>query len=197
MLWRRPRSGPGGTPRRSSRPRLHPPKSLRPGRRPEVRRQERAEPGDGDRCSLFPPFLCFELSLCSQAISCTYAHSDAVQAVTYLRYYRFATTPLPFCLSLQSLHLPQCDGGSRPALAGGEKRGECDLVVLDAGDVLLDAFAVRGPRIDAEGEVSSQRAHLRPLLLHLLRTSRNSLGPLRSRRLRSCRSSSVADGSLS
>src|SRR5262249_33890568 len=48
----------------------------------------------------------------------------------------------------------------------------------------------------AEGEVSSQRAHLRPLLPHLLRTSRNSLGPLRSRRLRSCRSSSVADGSL-
>src|SRR5215813_6415137 len=30
----------------------------------------------------------------------------------------------------------------------------------------------------------------------LLRTSRNSLGPLRSRRLRRCRSSSVADGSL-
>src|SRR5262252_2931408 len=30
----------------------------------------------------------------------------------------------------------------------------------------------------------------------LLRTSRNSLGPLRSRRLRRCRSSSVADGSI-
>src|SRR5215468_7717191 len=62
--------------------------------------------------------------------------------------------------------------------------------------MLHDAFAIRGPSIDAEGKVSSQRAHLRPLLLHLLRTSRNSLGPLRSRRLRRCRSSSVADGSL-
>src|SRR5262249_26762286 len=38
--------------------------------------------------------------------------------------------------------------------------------------------------------------HLRPLLPPLLRTSRNSSGPLRSRRLRRCRSSSVADGSL-
>src|SRR5262245_13906128 len=63
-------------------------------------------------------------------------------------------------------------------------------------DVLHDAFTVRRPSIDAEGKVSSQRAHLRPPLLHLLRTSRNSLGPLRSRRLRRCRSSSVADGSL-
>ena len=33
--------------------------------------------------------------------------------------------------------------------------GECDLMVLDASDVLHDALAVRGPRIDAEGEVSS------------------------------------------
>src|SRR5215472_6471084 len=33
-------------------------------------------------------------------------------------------------------------------------------------DVLHDAFAVRCPSIDAEGEVSSRRGHLRPLLLH-------------------------------
>src|SRR5262249_42766956 len=38
--------------------------------------------------------------------------------------------------------------------------------------------------------------HLRPLLPHLPRTPGTSLGPLRSRRLRRCRSSSVADGSL-
>src|SRR5215467_15496465 len=62
--------------------------------------------------------------------------------------------------------------------------------------MLHDAFAIGGPGIDAEGKVSSQLAHLRPLLPHLLRTSRNSLGPLRSRRLRRCRSCSVADGSL-
>src|SRR5262249_36590133 len=86
--------------------------------------------------------------------------------------------------------LPQGDGSPRPALAGGEEGGERDLIVLDASDVLHDAFAVRGPRIDAEGEMSSQLAHLRPL-----RTSWNSLGPLRSRRLRRCRSCSVADGS--
>src|SRR5215471_5078161 len=92
--------------------------------------------------------------------------------------------------------LPQGDGSTRPALAGGEEGGERDLIVLDAGNVLDDAFAVRCPSIDAEGKVSSQLAHLRPLLPHLLRTSRNSLGPLRSRRLRRCRSCSVADGSL-
>ena len=37
------------------------------------------------------------------------------------------------------------------------------LIVFDAGDVLHDAFAVSGPHIDTEGEVSSQRTHLRPL----------------------------------
>src|SRR5262249_27347840 len=51
------------------------------------------------------------------------------------------------------------------ALAGGAEGGECDLIVLDASDVLHDAFAVRGPRID-EGEVSSRRGRLRALLLH-------------------------------
>src|SRR5262252_5407970 len=62
--------------------------------------------------------------------------------------------------------LPQGDGSTRPALAGGEEGGERDLIVLDAGDVLDDAFAVRCPSIDAEGKVSSQLAHLRPLLPH-------------------------------
>src|SRR5262245_5261077 len=92
---------------------------------------------------------------------------------------------------------PQGDGRARPALAGAVEGGECNLIILDASDVLHDAFAVRGLGIDAEGEVSSKRrGHLRLLLPDLLRTSRNSLGPLRSRRLRRCRSSSVADGSL-
>src|SRR5262245_28129736 len=59
--------------------------------------------------------------------------------------------------------LPQRDGSPRPALAGGAEGGECDLIVLDASDMLHDAFAVRGPDIDAEGEVSSKRrGHLRP-----------------------------------
>src|SRR5262249_17033017 len=49
--------------------------------------------------------------------------------------------------------LPQGDRRARPALAGGEVGGERNLVVLDAGDVLHDAFAVlplpkiRFPRI--------------------------------------------------
>src|SRR6516165_2364104 len=63
--------------------------------------------------------------------------------------------------------LPQGDGGAGPAFAGGAEGSERDLIVLDASDVLHDAFAVRGPRIDAEGEVrSKRRGHLRPLLLH-------------------------------
>src|SRR5262245_28248457 len=33
-------------------------------------------------------------------------------------------------------------------------------------DVFHDAFAVWRPSIDAKGEVSSRRGHLRPLLLH-------------------------------
>src|ERR1700741_1986324 len=49
--------------------------------------------------------------------------------------------------------------------AGGPVGGACNLIVLDAGDVLHDAFAVRGPRIDAEGKVSSHCGHLRPLPL--------------------------------
>ena len=37
---------------------------------------------------------------------------------------------------------------------------ECDLVVLDAGDMLHKALAVGGPQVDAEGEVSSSSSHL-------------------------------------
>ena len=46
-------------------------------------------------------------------------------------------------------------GGAGPAFTCRAIGGERDLVILDAGDVLDDAFAVRGPRIDAESEVSS------------------------------------------
>src|SRR5215475_7728956 len=52
------------------------------------------------------------------------------------------------------------DGGAGPAFARGAVRCECNLVVLDAGDVLDDAFPVSGPGIDAEGEVSSRGSHL-------------------------------------
>src|SRR5262245_20761551 len=56
--------------------------------------------------------------------------------------------------------LPQGDGNARPAFAGGAVGIECNLVVLDTGNMLHDAFAVRGPSIDAEGEVSSRCAHV-------------------------------------
>src|SRR5262249_62337791 len=71
-----------------------------------------------------------------------------------------------------SCALPQGDGSTGLALAGGAEGGERDLIVLNAGDVLDDAFAIRCPGIYAEGEVSSQRAHLRPLLPHPSSSSR-------------------------
>jgi hypothetical protein len=36
--------------------------------------------------------------------------------------------------------LPQGDGGARPALAGGAVGSECNLVILDAGNMLHDAW---------------------------------------------------------
>src|SRR5262249_4137466 len=51
--------------------------------------------------------------------------------------------------------LAQGDGRAGPAFAGGAVGSECNLIVLDAGDVFHDAFAVRGPGIDAESEVRS------------------------------------------
>jgi hypothetical protein len=59
--------------------------------------------------------------------------------------------------------LPQGDGRAGPAFAGGPEGGERDLIILDARDVLDNAFAVGCPGIDAEGKVSSESGHLRPL----------------------------------
>jgi hypothetical protein len=54
----------------------------------------------------------------------------------------------------------QGNGDARPMLAGSAVSGECNVIVFDASDVLHDAFTVRGPRIDAEGEVRSRCGHL-------------------------------------
>jgi hypothetical protein len=43
-----------------------------------------------------------------------------------------------------------------PTFTGGVVGGERNLVILDAGDVLDDAFPVSSPRIDAEGEMRSR-----------------------------------------
>jgi hypothetical protein len=58
--------------------------------------------------------------------------------------------------------LPQGDGRAGPAFTRRAEGGERNLIVLDPGDVLDNAFAVGCLGIDAEGKVSSQRAHLRP-----------------------------------
>src|SRR5262252_6612322 len=58
---------------------------------------------------------------------------------------------------------PQGDWRVRPAFTGGAVGRERNLIILDAGDVLHDAFAVRGPRIDAESKPSPECGHLRPL----------------------------------
>jgi len=51
-------------------------------------------------------------------------------------------------------------------LAGGAVSGECNRIVLDAGDVFDDAFAVRCPSINAEGEVSwSSPSSFAPIFL--------------------------------
>src|SRR5262245_11002488 len=81
--------------------------------------------------------------------------------------------------SITRAPLPQGDRRARPALAGGAISGECNRIVLDAGDVFDDAFAVRCPSIDAEGEVSSRRGHLRPLLPQSSSASRFTAGAAR------------------
>src|SRR5215831_21350284 len=45
-----------------------------------------------------------------------------------------------------SCALSQCDGNAGPALAGGEERGERNLVVLDTRDVHPRCFHHRGSR---------------------------------------------------
>src|SRR5215469_9462757 len=76
------------------------------------------------------------------------------------------STPVAPAILDDASALPQGDGGTGPAFTCRAIAGECDLIVFDASDVFDDAFTVRCPSIDAEGKVSSQRAHLRPLLSH-------------------------------
>ena len=68
--------------------------------------------------------------------------------------------------SITRAPLPQGDRRAWPALAGGAVSGECNRIVLDAGDVFDDAFAVRCPSINAEGEVSwSSPSSFAPIFL--------------------------------
>src|SRR6516225_5390446 len=68
--------------------------------------------------------------------------------------------------SITRAPLPQGDRRAWPALAGGAVSGECNRIVLDAGDVFDDAFAVRCPSIDAEVEVSwSSPSSFAPIFL--------------------------------
>src|SRR5215467_140375 len=82
--------------------------------------------------------------------------------------------------------LPQGDRSPRPALAGGEEGGERDLIVLDAGDMLHDAFARErlrsgggqplditnlntSPKITAAANAISQIRMIAPVSVFLLR----------------------------
>src|SRR5215472_3643068 len=76
------------------------------------------------------------------------------------------STPVAPAILDDASALLQGDGGTGPAFTRRPIGGECDLIVFDACDVFDDAFTVGCPSIDAEGKVSSQRAHLRPLLPH-------------------------------
>ena len=75
--------------------------------------------------------------------------SSARRLVQPTLYYAQASAVLD-----HSITLPQRDGDAGPTLARGEIGSERNLIVLDAGDVLHDAFVVGGPGINAEGEVS-------------------------------------------
>ena len=72
--------------------------------------------------------------------------------------------------------LSQCDGDARPAFAGRVEGSKRNVIVLNAGDVFNDVFAVRSPRIDAEVEVSPGRGHRRPRLPHSSSASRFTAG---------------------
>src|SRR5215813_10203132 len=84
-------------------------------------------------------------------------------------------------LALATSHLAQSSFASR-------------VTAARAGFLLLSQSGERGRGLESESGPISGPLYLN--LGRLLRTSRNSLGPLRSRRLRRCRSCSVADGSL-
>jgi hypothetical protein len=72
--------------------------------------------------------------------------------------------------------LPQGDGGAGPAFAGGAVGGERNLIVLDAGNVLNDAIAVRGP-----GTRGQQPGQVRRIGI-LDAAARAATQPLKSRR---------------
>src|SRR5262249_31152894 len=57
--------------------------------------------------------------------------------------------------------LAQRDGAARPALDRGPIGRLRHLKVLDAGNVLDDIRPVRGPHVDAKGEMCSGYSHLR------------------------------------
>src|SRR5215467_7866761 len=84
-------------------------------------------------------------------------------------------------LALATSHLAQSSFASR-------------VTAARAGFLLLSQSGERGRGLESESVPLSGLLYLN--LGRLLRTSRNSLGPLRSRRLRRRRSSSVANGSL-
>src|SRR5436190_12445485 len=110
----------------------------------------------------------------SRAISCggmLGRYSDRLAAITSSQ----AHTPT---ILNHSRALPQRDGDARPAFVGGVISGESKLIVLDAGNVLHDAFAIGSPGVDAETQVRPC-GHPRPLLPQSSSASRSDRKPRR------------------
>jgi hypothetical protein len=63
----------------------------------------------------------------------------------------------------RSRTLPQGNGGAGPTLAGGAMGGERNLIVLDAGDMRYDAFAVRGSPVPVLFRLSLHGRRIRVL----------------------------------
>ena len=130
------------------------------------------------------------------------------------RYYRFfdegQQIGVDLVVRFENASMQKYDPGKPAIMASNHARQECRYALgmaLCRGSACPGReCAARSGRLDAEWGPLTRKCAARAIVMHrvaldyelgrLLRTSRNSLGPLRSRRLRRCRSSSVADGSL-
>jgi hypothetical protein len=130
------------------------------------------------------------------------------------RYYRFfdegQQIGVDLVVRFENASMQKYDPGKPAIMASNHARQECRYALgmaLCRGSACPGReCAARSGGLDAEWGPLTRKCAARAIVMHrvaldyelgrLLRTSRNSLGPLRSRRLRRCRSSSVADGSL-
>src|SRR5262249_24909055 len=123
-------------------------------------------------CRFCPDWRCAGLAAVARTVG-PWPLREVFASTALLLTGRHAQTPTVLDYSRT---LPQGDGCAGPAFAGGAVGSECNLIVFDACDVLDDAFAVRGPGIDAERKVSSRRGHVRLFLPQSSSASRFTAG---------------------